>query len=136
MSPFSATAKAILDLLAADATLTAIVPASKFRMESAESSLTWPYITVSQLYGGDRNRSPRPEADLMVRVQIFTENQTQARLVKDRIYDVVRGANLNFPSPWGYTAPVTHINDVADSDMIQQTKLFYYGHDFRVRMAE
>lgn len=136
MSPLSAAIKGILDTLAADAQITSLVPVSKFRYESAESSLKTPYITVNQLYGGDKNVSPRKEADLMVRVQVIETNQERARQVKDRIYDVLVGANLEFPSPWGYTAPITHLNDVADSDIIQQNKLFYYGHDIRVRMAE
>lgn len=136
MSPLSAAVQGILDKLATVTDVTDEIPATKFRYGSAESTLQRPYITVNQLYGGDTNRTPRKEADLMVRVLVHSENQTQAKRIKDTIYEELVGAHLDFPSPWGYTAPVTHINDVEDDDLIQQEKVFYYGHDVRVRMAE
>lgn len=136
ISPFSAAVKGLLDILAADATLTSYIPATKFRVGSAESTLHWPYLVISQMYGGDTNRSPRAEADLMVRVLVHSQNQTEARIVMDRIYTLLRGATPTYPDTWGYTSPVTHINNVEDDDIIQQNKVFFYGHDFRVRMAE
>lgn len=134
MNKISVISTTVRTALRANATITAIT--NRVFQQSAPNDAELPYIIIDHLYGGNENDSPKVSADMLFRVWAITTDQYQAEQLSNEIYSTLADQRFDFPDGWKDYEVARNMNDIHESEVIQNFKVYKYGGDYRFRIIQ
>lgn len=142
MSAITIATTSIRNALVADSTLATKITdagsgAVKVLRQHAPSYISYPYVVIYHVSGGMTNTTHKNTIDLLMGVAVVSNQMPVAEDISTDIDRVLRDVRItSSSSEWFIYAPLRHIVSVDDVVDIQNTFVYRFGAEYRIRMVE
>lgn len=136
----SIVSRGIIAQLKTSAELVTLVQDSKGQTKifwaAAPDSVTAPYVLMTNVFGGNDNKSPHKAFDVTWRIEGVDASTAKAQTLSNLIYTALEGSYPAYGGGFKAWIPVTYQGPFVEQDNSQGTKFWKQGGIYRFRGIE